>query len=39
MPGLFQNLIAIDCHKSILAKIPDAIQQEKWELLAKVRTG
>ena len=30
---------AIDCHKSILAQIPDAIQQKKWELLAKVRAG
>ena len=30
---------AIDRHKSILAQIPDAIQQKKWELLAKVREG
>ena len=30
---------AIDCHKSILAQIPDAIQQKKQELLAKVREG
>jgi len=30
---------AIDHHKSILAQIPDAIQQKKWELLAKVREG
>ena len=30
---------AIDRHKSILAQIPDAIQQKKHELLAKVREG
>ena len=30
---------AIDRHKSILAQIPDAIQQKKRELLAKVREG
>ena len=30
---------AIDRHKSILAQIPDAIQQKKQELLAKVREG
>ena len=30
---------AIDSHKSILAQIPDAIQQKKQELLAKVREG
>ena len=30
---------AIDHHKSILAQIPDAIQQKKQELLAKVRGG
>ena len=30
---------AIDRHKSTLAQIPDAIQQKKWELLAKVREG
>ena len=30
---------AIDCHKSSLAQIPDAIQQKKQELLAKVREG
>ena len=29
----------IDCHKSTLAQIPDAIQQKKRELLAKVREG
>ena len=29
----------IDRHKSILAQIPDAIQQKKQELLAKVREG
>ena len=29
----------IDHHKSILAQIPDAIQQKKWELLAKARGG
>ena len=29
----------IDHHKSTLAQIPDAIQQKKWELLAKVREG
>ena len=27
----------IDCHKSTLAQIPDAIQQKKQELLSKVR--
>ena len=31
--------VAIDHHKSILAQIPNAIQQKKWELLAKVREG
>ena len=30
---------AIDRHKSTLAQIPDAIQQKKQELLAKVREG
>ena len=30
---------AIDHHKSILAQIPDDIQQKKQELLAKVREG
>ena len=30
---------AIDHHKSTLAQIPDAIQQKKQELLAKVREG
>jgi len=30
---------AIDRHKSTLAKIPNAIQQKKQELLAKVREG
>ena len=30
---------AIDRHKSILAQIPNAIQQKKHELLAKVREG
>ena len=30
---------AIDCHKSNLAQIPDAIKQKKQELLAKVREG
>ena len=30
---------AINHHKSILAQIPDAIQQKKRELLAKVREG
>ena len=30
---------AIDHHKSILAQIPDAIQQKKQELLANVREG
>ena len=30
---------AIDRHKSILAQIPDAIQQKKQELLPKVREG
>ena len=29
----------IDHHKSTLAQIPDAIQQKKQELLAKVREG
>ena len=29
----------IDCHKSTLAQIPDAIQQKKQELLAKARGG
>ena len=29
----------IDRHKSILAQIPDAIQQKKRELLAKVKEG
>ena len=29
----------IDHHKSTLAQIPDAIQQKKRELLAKVRAG
>ena len=29
----------IDRHKSTLAQIPDAIQQKKQELLAKVRGG
>ena len=29
----------IDRHKSTLAQIPDAIQQKKQELLAKVREG
>ena len=29
----------IDRHKSTLAQIPDAIQQKKHELLAKVREG
>ena len=31
--------VAIDRHKSILAQMPDAIQQKKRELLAKVREG
>ena len=30
---------AIGRHKSILVQIPDAIQQKKQELLAKVREG
>ena len=30
---------AIDRHKSILPQIPNAIQQKKHELLAKVREG
>ena len=30
---------AIDHHESTLAQIPDAIQQKKWELLAKARGG
>jgi len=30
---------AINHHKSILAQIPDAIQQKKQELLAKVKEG
>ena len=30
---------AIDRHESNLAQIPNAIQQKKWELLAKVREG
>ena len=30
---------AIDRHKSTLAQIPNAIQQKKRELLAKVREG
>ena len=30
---------AIDHHKSTLAQIPNAIQQKKHELLAKVREG
>ena len=31
--------VAIDRHKSILAQIPNAIQQKKRESLAKVREG
>ena len=31
--------VAIDHHKSTLAQIPNAIQQKKQELLAKVREG
>ena len=35
-----ENLkVAIDCHLSTLAQIPNAIQQKKQELLAKVREG
>ena len=30
---------AIDCHKSSLAQIPNAIKQKKHELLTKVREG
>ena len=29
----------IECHKSTLAQIPNAIKQKKQELLAKVREG
>ena len=31
--------VAIDRHKSILDQVPDAIQQKKRELLAKVKEG
>jgi len=31
--------VAIDCHKSTLAQIPNDIQQKKPELLAKVKEG
>ena len=30
---------AINCHKSNIAQIPDAIKKKKQELLAKVREG
>ena len=30
---------AIDCHKSNLAQIPNAIKQKKQELLTKIREG